>query len=523
MKVARVNEMREMDRYAIDTLRIPEELLMENAGLAAIRVLEAERGISGCRHLLLCGQGNNGGDGFVCARQILSRGGDVHVLVLGDEHHFHGAAAINLAILHGLTPAIAPVTSADEVKHSLQEADVVIDALFGTGLNREITGLPYEVIHQVNASGKPVLSLDIPSGVNGDTGAVMGIAVRATYTVTFGLPKVGNLLLPGFSYGGKLFHSYISFPPTLYHRPELKVAINIPVPLPARDVDAHKGQMGDCLFIAGARNYFGAPFLSAMSFLTAGGGYARLAAPRSIIGTIATLGPEIVFLPQTETASGTLALTNKEHLWEVAQACDMVVMGPGLALEPETKELVRQLVRVIDKPVIIDGDGLTAVAEDLTCLKERTAITCLTPHPGEMARLTGRSITEIKRNRVAVLEETAQALHAIVVLKGAHTVIGCPDGRVVINLTGNAGMATAGAGDVLTGTIAAMAGIGLDWEEAVKKGVFIHGWAGDLAACARGEEGVTARTIMDYLPQAIMKDREGGSSSIIVKKITCDV
>jgi len=251
------------------------------------------------------------------------------------------------------------------------------------------------------------------------------------------------------------------------------------------------------------------PYSGALSFLTAGGGYARLAAPASIIGTIATLGPEIVFLPQAETSTGSLALANRDQLCTLGHACDMVVLGPGLSLDPETKELVRQLVRLIDKPMIIDGDGLTAIAEDLTCLAQRKAITCLTPHPGEMARLTGRPISDITGDRLGVLTEALPKLSVIIVLKGAHTLIGFPDGRVVMNLTGNSGMATSGSGDVLTGTIAAMAGLGLPWEEAVNKGVFLHGWAGDLAAAERGEDGVTARTILDHLPQAVRDDRLG--------------
>jgi len=482
---------------------------MENAGLAAIHALEREMPIAGRHHLLLCGQGNNGGDGFVCARQILSRGGQGEVLILGEEGRFQGAAATNLHILRGLTTAIRPLTSVDEVTHALRRSDLVIDALFGTGLNRPISGLAAQVIDAVNAAGKPVLSLDIPSGINGNRGTIMGKAIHATYTVTFGLPKVGNLLFPGFAYGGKLYTSHISFPPSLYNHPRLTVAINEPIPLPPRDRNAHKGQMGDCLFIAGARNYFGAPLFGALSFLTAGGGYARLAAPASIIGTIATLGPEIVFLPQAETSTGSLALANRDQLCTLGHACDMVVLGPGLSLDPETKELVRQLVRLIDKPMIIDGDGLTAIAEDLTCLAQRKAITCLTPHPGEMARLTGRPISDITGDRLGVLTEALPKLSVIIVLKGAHTLIGFPDGRVVMNLTGNSGMATAGSGDVLTGTIAAMAGLGLPWEEAVNKGVFLHGWAGDLAAAERGEDGVTARTILDHLPQAVRDDRLG--------------
>jgi len=507
MKVARVQEMREMDRCAIENTGIPEIVLMENAGVAAVNALEANWGIPGRRFLVVCGQGNNGGDGFVCARQIISRNGKVRVIIVGEEERIRGAAAENLAILKRITDRVEFLSTLEALREALEEADIIIDALYGTGLSREIEGFSRQVIECINEAGKPVLSLDIPSGINGDTGAVMGVAVRASITVTFGLPKVGNLLYPGFAYGGKLFHSYISFPPSLYEGEGLSIAVNETVPLPPRDPAAHKGTMGDVLFISGASNYFGAPFLCAMSFLKAGGGYARLAAPKSIIGTIAALGPEIVFLPQEETKEGSLARANEGGLLAVASGCDFVVIGPGLSLVGETKGLVRELVRKIEKPVIIDGDGITAVAEDLSCIRDRKSPTCLTPHPGEMARITGLKVKDINSNRVEVLRQTVQELGAVIVLKGAHSLIGLPDGRIFINLTGNPGMATAGSGDVLTGTIAAMAGLGLPWEEAIKKGVFIHGRAGDLAAQHLGEDGVTARGILDYLPLALKEAR----------------
>jgi len=256
-----------------------------------------------------------------------------------------------------------------------------------------------------------------------------------------------------------------------------------------------------------------------MSFLKAGGGYARLAAPVSIIGTIATLGPEIVFLPQKETAQGSISFENADKLLEAAENCDLVVIGPGLSLAEETRALVRHLVERIERPLIVDGDGLTASAEDLSILRRRKAPTCLTPHPGEMARLRGLTTREINARRIEVAQEMARDLGVALVLKGAHSIIGLPDGRVYINLTGNAGMATAGSGDVLTGTIAAMYGQGLAWEEAVKKGTFIHGRAGDLARLDWGEEGVTARLIMEYLPSALKEDRKYGSARALAEKI----
>jgi NAD(P)H-hydrate epimerase len=286
------------------------------------------------------------------------------------------------------------------------------------------------------------------------------------------------------------------------------VAINNPVELPERAKDTHKGSYGKVLFIAGSSSYLGAPYFSALSFLKAGGGLSYLATPKSISPFIASKGSEIVFVPQEETASGSIALENKGELLEFSQTVDMVVLGPGLSLAQETQELVRKLTPKIDKPLLIDGDGITAIAEDLGRIKKREAPTILTPHVGEMSRITKMGVSEINRNKIDVLQRTAKELNAIIILKGAHSLIGYPDGTVFINVSGNSGMATAGSGDVLTGTIAAMYGLGLALEDAVRMGVFIHGFSGDVAAVDKGEDGITAQDILDYLPETVKLYRD---------------
>ena len=286
------------------------------------------------------------------------------------------------------------------------------------------------------------------------------------------------------------------------------MAVNEPATLPPRPVDGHKGTFGDVLVVAGAAAYFGAPYFAALSVMQAGGGYVRLAAPRSVIPVIASRAGEVVFVPQAETAAGSLASENLSSLLDLAAELDFVIAGPGTSLDAETQELLRQLVAETPTPLLVDGDGLTALAGHLDVLRNRRGPVVLTPHLGELSRLTGLSIGEIRRDRVSVLRRAAAEMQAVIVMKGAHSLIGGPDGQVYVNLSGNAGMATAGSGDVLTGTIAAMAGQGLAFEEAVRMGVFVHGLAGDLAAEQVGEDGMTAQTILDHLAQAVRVCRD---------------
>ena len=508
MKVAKVDEMKDLDRRATEEFGISEDLLMENAGQAVYFVISQELGIKDSKFVVFCGGGNNGGDGLVVARKIHSNGGEVKVFLLDDEAKFKGAARRNFEIVSRMPIEVSRVSSIDSVIPELLDCDAIVDAIFGTGLVRKVSGIHKDIIQLINESQSLVFSVDIPSGVNGDTGQVMGVAVRADHTVTLGLPKLGNMLYPGYAHCGKLYVSHISFPPSLYDSRDMKVAINNPVELPERARDTHKGSYGKALFVAGSSNYLGAPYFSALSFLKAGGGLSYLATPRSISPFIASKGSEIVFVPQGETASGSIALENKDELLEFSQGVDMVVLGPGLSLAQETQELVRKLAPKINKPLLIDGDGITAIAGDLDRIKKREAPTILTPHLGEMSRITRMEISEIDRNKVEVLQRTAAELNAIVVLKGAHSLIGYPDGSIFINVSGNSGMATAGSGDVLTGTIAAMYGLGLALEDAVRMGVFIHGFSGDVAAVDKGEDGITAQDILDYLPEAVKLYRD---------------
>jgi ADP-dependent NAD(P)H-hydrate dehydratase / NAD(P)H-hydrate epimerase len=508
MKVSKIEQMRNLDKTATSKYSIPEEFLMENAGEAAYFVIQSQFGIENKKFMVLCGSGNNGGDGLVAARKIHSSGGLVKVCLLSDASKFKGPAQQNHKIISQLPVEKESFQSIEKLEDQISQCDAVVDAIFGTGLTREIKGKYKHIIDLINKSGKTVFSIDIPSGINGNSGEIMGVAVRSNFTVTYGLPKIGNLLFPGYEYGGKLYVSHISFPPSMYNQDSFKIAVNDPVKLPERETDTHKGDFGDALFIAGASSYLGAPYFSALSFLKAGGGYSRLASPSSITSFIAGKGSEIVFVPQKNTKTGSIALNNKSNLLELSRKVDMVVMGPGLSLNEETQQLVREMTDEISKPLLVDGDGITALCRDLNVVKRRKAPIILTPHLGEMSRISGLSVSKIKENRIDVLQEQAKKLGAVIVLKGAHSQIRYPGGEVFLNMSGNCGMASAGSGDVLTGTIAAMNGLGLSLDESVRMGVFMHGFSGDLAAQAKGKDGITAQDILDYLPYALKSYRE---------------
>lgn len=511
MKVATVEQIRELDREAVEVYGISEEVLMENAGASVARLIEEVLGVEGRSFVVVSGTGNNGGDGFVAARHLWSMGGEVEVFVVGDVGRVRGVARRNLERLERIGIPVTNIADSDDVdllEESLEGADAVVDALFGTGISREVSGVYREVIESINSLSSLVFSVDIPSGINGDNGMVMGVAVRADYTVTFGLPKLGNILYPGFDHCGELYVSHISYPRELVEKEDLKIETNDPVPLPRRKPDGHKGEFGKALFVAGSAGYLGAPYFASMSFLRAGGGYSMLATSKSIVPFLGSRASEVVYVPLEETGSGSIAYENLDRIVELSGRADIVVVGPGLSLDEETQRLVVDLLARVERPVIVDGDGITAVSRRKDVLRERRHHTVLTPHLGEMSRLTGLGVDEIKGDRVGVLVDTCRELSSIIVLKGAHSLIGTPDGRVYVNMTGNSGMATAGSGDVLTGTIAAMYGLGLDIVDAVRMGVFVHGLAGDIASGRLGEDGVTASSILESLPHAVYSVRE---------------
>lgn len=522
MGLCYAREMKEIDMKAEEVYGIGSSILMEDAGSAIYSLVVREYGCYGRKVAVIAGTGNNGGDALVAARRLLSCGAYVEVFVVGDPDRYPEPARKNYDTITKMRIPLTHVRGSEDLrvlKDRLREFDVVVVGLVGIGLKGEVRGIYREVIEAVNSSGRDVVSVDIPSGVNADNGKVYGVAVKSKYTVTFGLPKIGNVLYPGYYYCGKLFVSMLSYPRELILPDSTKIELNVPEPVPERVRWGHKGTFGKLLAVAGARYYYGAPYYVAYSFLKAGGGYSRLAAPRSVIPYIAARCSEVVYIPLDETEEGTLSLRNVDRILELVDSfdIDVVAVGSGVSLNPETQDLVRELVKHVERPIIIDGDGITAVARNPELVKSRKASTVITPHLAEFSRLTNMKIAEIEEDPVSALRKATSELNAYIVLKGAHSLVGYPDGRVYINMTGNPGMAKAGTGDVLTGTIAAMYGIGFrDVGVATRMGVLVHGLAGDLAAEKLGEDGVTPEEIIGELPHSMRILRE--NPELIVAK-----
>lgn len=522
MKIGTARNVRSSDHSLITDYGVAQAVLMENAAFAAREVVSRRWGIGNLDVLIVCGTGNNGGDGLALARLLYARGAAVTVLISGDPEKMTGAAGDNYRILRQLPLEILRLESSPQPpvlsKIDFSRYGLIVDALFGIGLSRNLEDRAALVVQKVNNSGVPVLAMDIPSGINADTGEIMGCAVRAEATVTFGIPKRGNLLYPGFDYGGTLYYSEISFPPEVTGNDEISLSVNIPPELPRRNPAGHKGSFGKLLIIGGSPDYQGAPALAGGAALRAGAGYVHLAVPEALVPRIFPLVPEALFLPLS--GAGSIGAEHLPVILEQAMKSDAAVIGPGLSTDPESIRLARDFIATAELPLIIDGDALTALAGREELCRNRRHPTILTPHPGEMARLLGSSIREVETRRVETAQEAADRYGTPVVLKGAHSIIASPDSSVWINLTGNSGMGTAGSGDVLSGLIGALAAAGISSPvPALRQGVYLHGLAGDLAAEAIGTAGITASDILGFIPRAIEEFPEKTSTDPFSAKI----
>lgn len=505
MKVATAEQMREFDRRASEDFGVPSIVLMENAGrLVSEAVCEALGDLNGKRVTIVAGRGNNGGDGFVAARYLRDAGAHVAVFLLGKPEDVGGDARANLDILLDSGIAVRSITSAEEIT-TLPYSDAIVDAIFGTGLRGEVTALPADVIRAINAARKPVVAVDIPSGLDADTGAVLGVSIEADCTVTFALPKIGLLTYPGAACVGKLVVGDIGIPKCLFEEitVELVDEAMVASKLPARPPDAHKGTFGTAVVIAGSLGLTGAAAMASEAALRAGAGLSTLACAASLQDIMATKLTEVMTRGLPETDARSISSAAVDPTLDLVEKGDSVTLGCGLGTHPDTCEFVHRLVKSVRKPMIIDADGLNALSKDIATLQGDHGDLVLTPHPGEMSRLLGTSTEAVQSNRMDAVKQAASRFHCVVVLKGARTLISEPSGKVFINPTGGPGLATGGTGDVLAGAIGGLLAQGLSQLDAAICGAFIHGRAGDISADELGAAGVIAGDVLRALPAAL--------------------
>jgi NAD(P)H-hydrate epimerase len=511
MKVATAEEMRQLDQQATSDFGIPSILLMENAARGLVDKIETILWpVAGRRVVIVAGGGNNGGDGLAAARHLRMRGASVSVYLLSPLERVGGDAKTSLTIWQKSGGTLHPAGSFDwhHLEAELAHADLILDALFGTGLARPVEGEAAEAIERINLSRAAkkrgrIVSIDIPSGISSDTGEVWGVAVRADDTITLALPKRGHFIGAGLEHRGRLEVVDIGLPPQLVEPFGFQTALITPgeisTLLPSRPRGAHKGTTGHLLVVAGSDEKSGAAAMTCSAALRTGCGLVTCAWPRSVTRTLPV---EVMTLPLPATG-GTLSAAAWTPLQTAISGKRAIAIGPGLSVEDDTQALVRRLIAEVSIPMVVDADGLNALASDLSALKGRQGPLILTPHPGEMARLLGTSSEEVQKQRFAAASDFAREWNVIVVLKGPHTLVAAPDGAIAINPTGNPGMATAGAGDILTGVIASLLAQGLSPWDAARLGVYLHGLSGDLAARTHGEVGLIASDLIERLPEAL--------------------
>ncbi len=509
MRLVTAEEMRAMDRATIDGGHVSGEMLMERAGAGVVRAMSGRYGpLLAMRVLVLCGRGNNGGDGFVAARALQHAGAIPHVVVLGDAAKIAGDARTHLWAMRddGVVPV--PVQSdADLAEAARGEWDFALDAMLGTGAEGAPRGLfaaGVEILRTLDDRGVRVVAVDLPTGLDADHGTIARRTVRADLTVTFGAPKRGQYLYPGRAFVGALEVVDIGLVETPDPRAlELATEETMAALVPLRDPRAHKGSAGRLLVIGGSAGMTGSVTLAARTANRGGAGYVRAAVPQSLADILAIKLTEEIALAMPETRERSLDRKALKPLLEAAGESHAVVLGPGMSRVPESAALARRLAAKIMTPLLIDADGLNAFDGHLGDLRSLGVPLVLTPHLGELSRLSGESPASLEARRIDAAREYAWAFRAVLVMKGAPTVIAAPDGRATVNPNGNPGMATLGAGDVLSGTIGALLAQGLEAYDAARLGVWVHGAAGDIAAAKLGVHGVTASDLVRAVPLAL--------------------
>jgi NAD(P)H-hydrate epimerase len=509
MIVVTAAEMRELDRLTIEVCGTPGYVLMERAGLGATDVLldrfpNASDGLV----MVVAGKGNNGGDGFVIARALLGRGIDAEVLLLASVADVGGDAALALDAFRKAGGRFVEMPADDDVAQlpeRLARSGLVVDAVFGTGLNSPVRGRFAAALQAINTCGRPVLAVDIPSGLDADSGMPLGVAVHAHVTATFAFPKVGQLVYPGAGFVGMLAvvdigiaaEAVAAVAPRLHCMARESAARLVP----ARAADDHKGRTGHVAVFAGSTGHTGAARMAGRAALRCGAGLVTLAGPASLNAIFCQGTDELMTAPLADHYGRVVA--DAEAVRAVMRGKSAIVVGPGFGTHDDAARVVEQILREAEVPVVLDADALTCVARDLHVLDAARCPVLLTPHPGEMARLLGRDTAVVQGDRLGVARRFAAAHRCVLLLKGARTVVAAPDGEAWINPTGNPGMATGGMGDVLAGMLGALLAQGLDTRAAARLGAFLHGEAADRVATRRGMIGMLAGDVIEELPPAI--------------------
>jgi len=510
MKIATAQEIRNIDRRAIREFGIPGPVLMENAASALLSEMEKFfDGLAGVKVGIICGKGNNGGDGLALARRLRIRGVPVRVALLAPVASFRDEAKLNLSILRRTDVDIVANASQKAIAEIVAWSDVLVDAMLGVGLSSPLAGRHALAVELMNVAGRPIVAVDIPTGINADTGEVMGSAVHADLTVTMALPKRGLVLYPGAAFAGQVRVADIGIPPEVMEKEPIRTSLlergSAWGLMDGRDRDAHKGDFGHLLVIAGSLGKAGAAVMAARGALRSGAGLVSVAAPLGIVPIIQQQVFEAMCIPAAESIDGTLGAGAEVELVKAAGRMSACAIGPGLTTHYETVQTVKSLIQRITVPMVVDADGINALAGSPGILAAARAPVVLTPHAGEMARLLGVSAEDVQRDRIEGTRTFAARYGVTVVLKGAGTVIATPRGEAFINSTGNPGMATAGTGDVLTGMIGSLLAQGYGPTQAACLGVYLHGLAGDLAAQEKGEAGMIAGDVIEKIPEAMKR------------------
>jgi len=507
MFVVTAAQMREMDRLTIQKYGVPSLTLMERAGEGITKALLARFGRAVKKGVLVvAGKGNNGGDGLVVARLLKKKRIPCEVVILARRSELSPDAAHNLGAYLKLRGRVTEIAerSLDRLSERIHGKGLLVDAILGTGIKSVVTGLYAEAIALMNACGAPIVAVDIPSGLDTDTGTPLGVAVQAEMTVVLAYPKLGEVIYPGLNYAGELAVVDIGIDPRavkevspyidLLEREEVRLLV------PLRAPDTHKGTYGHVLVMAGSRGKTGAAILACGAGMRSGAGLVTLAAPRSLNDIFASTLVEVMTEPLANNSAEEMEPLGDAEWRRLLERKSSLLFGPGIGVNDSTRSALRWLLRNLQIPWVIDADGLNNLALEIDRLRDAKTPPILTPHPGEMARLINKDTATVNRDRVGTARSFAMQHRCHVVLKGARTVIATLDGKVFINPTGNPGMASGGMGDVLAGISAALSGQGLRPEDAMKLGVYLHGFVGDRAAAEKGQIGLIASDIIEGLP-----------------------